>query len=46
MLRYRAVLRPLTAATALIAAGAAAQAQTVLTASSWLSPTHILAETQ
>ncbi|HZN47396.1 MAG TPA: TRAP transporter substrate-binding protein [Ramlibacter sp.] len=33
-------------AAVLLCAGGAAQAQTVLTVSSWLSPTHILSETQ
>ncbi|MES2958562.1 MAG: TRAP transporter substrate-binding protein [Pseudomonadota bacterium] len=42
----RSTLRPL--ALSLVASGAcaAAQAQTVLTVSSWLSPTHTLSETQ
>jgi TRAP-type C4-dicarboxylate transport system substrate-binding protein len=39
-------LRPILVATSLLFAGAAAQAQVVLTASSWVGPTHILTETQ
>ena len=39
-------LRPLATAAALLACAAAAPAQTVLTASSWLAPTHTLSETQ
>jgi TRAP-type transport system periplasmic protein len=34
------------AVAALLAAGATAQAQTVITVSSWLPPTHVLSETQ
>lgn len=40
------VRRSLALAAALLAAAGATQAQTVLTASSWLSPTHTLSETQ
>jgi TRAP-type transport system periplasmic protein len=40
------VRRPLALAALALAAGGAAQAQTVLTASSWLAPTHVLSETQ
>ena len=39
-------LRPTVAALALLGAAAAAQAQTTLTASSWLPPSHTLSETQ
>jgi len=42
----RSICRPLGAALAALVASAAAPAQTVLTVSSWLSPTHILSETQ
>jgi len=42
----RSVYRPLAVAVAAWAGCAAAQAQTVLTASSWLPPTHTLSETQ
>ncbi len=42
----RPVLRPLATAAALLGATFAAQAQTVLTASSWLPPSHTLSETQ
>ena len=42
----RSVHRPLAVAVATWAGCAAAQAQTVLTASSWLPPTHTLSETQ
>ena len=38
--------RAIAAAAALLVSGAATQAQTVLTASSWLGPTHTLSETQ
>jgi TRAP-type C4-dicarboxylate transport system substrate-binding protein len=41
----RSVFRSLAVTAAALVAGAA-QAQTVLTASSWLAPTHILSETQ
>ena len=40
------VRRSIALAAALLAATGAAQAQTVLTVSSWLSPTHTLSETQ
>jgi TRAP-type C4-dicarboxylate transport system substrate-binding protein len=42
----RAARRSIAVAAALLSAGAAVRAQTVLTVSSWLSPTHILSETQ
>ena len=42
----RFALRPLATAAAALAASTAVQAQTVLTVSSWLPPTHILSETQ
>lgn len=42
----RSIRRPLALAVAAFAAGSAVQAQTVLTVSSWLSPTHMLSETQ
>jgi len=42
----RSTFRPLALALAASGACAAAQAQTVLTVSSWLSPTHTLSETQ
>jgi TRAP-type C4-dicarboxylate transport system substrate-binding protein len=43
---FNTAYRSLVVAAALCAAGTSAQAQTVLTASSWLPPTHILSETQ
>lgn len=43
---YRSARRSIAVAAALCSAGAAVQAQTVLTVSSWLSPTHVLSETQ
>ena len=42
----RPVVRPLAVTAALLASATVAQAQTVLTVSSWLSPTHVLSETQ
>jgi TRAP-type C4-dicarboxylate transport system substrate-binding protein len=43
---FRPTPRPLAVALAVLAAGTAAQAQTILTVSSWLPPAHILSETQ
>ena len=42
----RLACRPLAVALTVLAAATTAQAQTVLTASSWLPPAHILSETQ
>ena len=42
----RSLVQPLAVACTLLAAGAGVQAQTVLAVSSWLSPTHVLSETQ
>ena len=46
MLQHRFTFRPLALAALWLAACSAASAQTVLTVSSWLSPTHTLSETQ
>jgi TRAP-type C4-dicarboxylate transport system substrate-binding protein len=43
---HRSVFRSLALTAAALTGCVAAQAQTVLTASSWLAPTHILSETQ
>jgi TRAP-type C4-dicarboxylate transport system substrate-binding protein len=43
---FRSARRSIAIAAALLSGGATVQAQTVLTVSSWLSPTHILSETQ
>lgn len=45
-MKYLLNMRSLAAATALVAMGSAAQAQTVLTASSWVPPTHALTMAQ